>query len=190
MTTRLTARVEELVLRDGRTVLVRPVNGDDTDRLIYMHGLCSEDARHFRFHAPKPRLRRVEAEYLAAADGARRVALVATIADDGQERLVADARFEPVAPGDVDAAVLVRDDFTGCGLGSQLLGRLLDLAAGRGHRRLLLDVLPENRAMLALGTRFGATLIGSDGRALLFAVSCSPDRDASFERSTHDSSST
>ncbi|HEV7688012.1 MAG TPA: GNAT family N-acetyltransferase [Acidimicrobiia bacterium] len=153
-----------------RTLEIRPVTAADAGRLVELHARCSEEARYFRFHAAKPRLRAVEADYLAAVDGRGRVALAATVVEDGEERIVADARFDLVGDGDAEAALLIRDDMTGQGLGRLLLGRLLELAAGLGVRRVVLDILPENRAMLALARRVGAEPAGFDGRSVLYAV--------------------
>lgn len=161
------------------TLQIRPLTPADSTRLVDLHARCSEDARYLRFHAPKPRLRAAEADYLAAADGRRRVALAVTVVEGGEERIVADARFDLVDAGtggqaklrsDAEAAFLVRDDFAGRGLGSRLFGLLLERAAGLGVHRVLLDILPENAAMLALARRFGAEPVAFDGRSVLYAV--------------------
>jgi acetyltransferase len=155
------------------TLQIRPVRADDAQRLIDLHDRCSDQARYFRFHASKPRLRAVEAEYLAAVDGEARVALAATAVEEGQERIVADARFDLVGDGDAEAAVLLRDDVTGRGLGTLLLDKLLERAAEVGVRRLLFDILPENQAMLALARRVGAEPVAFDGHSMLYAVEVS-----------------
>lgn len=152
------------------TLEIRPVRADDAQRLIDLHDRCSEQARYFRFHAAKPRHRAAEAEYLAAVDGAARVALAATTVEDGEERIVADARFDLLGDGDAEAALLLRDDVTGRGLGTLLLDQLLERAAGLGIRRVLLDILPENQAMLALARRVGAEPVAFDGQSVLYAV--------------------
>ena len=156
------------------TLQIRPVRADDARRLVELHTRCSEQARYLRFHSAKPRLRAAEAEYLAAVDGRARVALAATTVEDGEERIVADARFDVVGDGDAEAALLIRDDMTGRGLGTLLLDRLLELAAVVGVRRVLLDILPENRPMLALARRVGAEPVGFDGRSFLYAVEVTP----------------
>ena len=155
------------------TLQIRPVRTDDTERLIDLHHRCSEQARYFRFHAAKPRLRAAEAEYLSAVDGEARVALAATAVEDGEERIVADARFDLNGDGDAEAALLLRADVTGRGLGTLLLDRLLEQAARLGVRRVLLDILPENQAMLALARRVGAEPVAFDGRSVLYAVEVS-----------------
>ncbi len=152
------------------TLQIRPVRADDAQRLIDLHDRCSEQARYFRFHAAKPRLRAAEAEYLAAVDGEARVALAATTIEDGAERIVADARFDLVGDSDAEAALLLRDDMTGRGLGTLLVDRLLERAASLGVRRVLFDILPENQAMLALARRVGAEPVAFDGRSVLYAV--------------------
>ncbi len=152
------------------TLQIRPVRPDDAQRLIDLHDRCSEQARYFRFHAAKPRLRATEAEYLAAVDGEARVALAATTIEDGAERIVADARFDLVGDSDAEAALLLRDDVAGRGLGTLLVDRLLERAARLGVRRLLFDILPENQAMLALARRGGAEPVAFDGRSVLYAV--------------------
>jgi GNAT superfamily N-acetyltransferase len=155
---------------------IRPLTAADSGRLIELHNRCSETARYFRFHAAKPRLRAVEADYLAAVDGRARVALAATTVEDGEERIVADARFDVLdnGDGDAEAALLIRDDMAGRGLGRHLLDRLLELAAGLGVRRVLLDILPENAAMLALARRVGGEPVAFDGRSVLYAVEVLP----------------
>lgn len=155
------------------TLHIRPVTTADAGKLVDLVARCSEDARYFRFHAAKPRLRPAEAEYLAGADGRVRVALAATVVEDGEERIVGDARFDVVGDdgGEAEAALLLRDDVTNRGLGTLLFDRLLENAAALGVRRLLLHILPENRAMLALANRVGAETVGFDGRSVLYAVS-------------------
>src|SRR5688572_27130461 len=112
------------------TIQIRSIQADDAARLVELHGRCSDQARYFRFHAAKPRLRAAEAEYLAAVDDRAGVALVATTVEGGEERIVADARFDLVGDGDAEAALLLRDDVTNRGLGTLLLDRLVELATG------------------------------------------------------------
>jgi GNAT superfamily N-acetyltransferase len=166
--------VDRVMLGDGRVVQIRPVVEGDAGGLVDLHLCCSPQSRYFRFHSPKPRLRPAEAAYLARADGTERVALVATLVEDSQACIVADARMEPIATGDGEVALLVRDDCQGLGLGRRLLALLIDAAARQGRPRLVLHVLADNYAMLALAGEFDAEPIGSErgtvGLAILPAV--------------------
>ena len=152
------------------TVQIRPVTPDDAARLVDLHARCSDEARYFRFHAAKPRLRAAEAGWLAAADGRARVALAATVVEDGEERIVADVRFDVIGEGVAEAALLVRDDMAGRGVGRLVLDQLLERAAGLGVRRILFDILAQNRAMLALARRVGAEPVGFDGHSVLYGL--------------------
>jgi GNAT superfamily N-acetyltransferase len=167
-------RDELVMLDDGRVVQIRPVVDGDADGLVDLHLRCSPASRYFRFHSPKPRLSSAQAAYLAGADGTHRVALVATMVEGGEARIVADARIEPTATGDGEVALLVRDDLQGIGLGRRLLRLLIDTAARRGRCRLVLHVLADNHVMLTLASRFDADPIGSDGRVVLLAIVVAP----------------
>jgi RimJ/RimL family protein N-acetyltransferase len=163
-------------LRDGRTVTLRPISVADSDGLIDFHGRLSPRTQELRFHRPKPRLARWEAEYLAGVDFVSRAAVVATVIETGPEgepieRIVADGRIEAgEAAGVGEVGLVVRDDFQGAGLGAALLDVLVDLAPGLGMERLSFFVLSENQAMLGLAARVGAAQVGSDGCAAVLAA--------------------
>jgi len=163
-------------LRDGRTVTMRPISAADIDGLIEFHGRLSARTQELRFHRPKPRLARWEAEYLAGVDFVSRAAVVATVVEAGPngekvERIVADARIEAGEVAGVgEVGLVVRDDFQGEGLGAALLDALVDLAPGLGMERLSFFVLSENQAMLGLAARAGATQVGSEGCAAVLAA--------------------
>ena len=132
-----------VMLGDGRVVQIRPIVAGDADGLVDLHGRCSPQSRYLRFQSPKPQLRPAEAAYLAGADGTDRVALVATTVEDGEERIVADARVEPTATGDGEVALLVRDDLQGLGLGRRLLTLLIEASACRGRSFSCPDTAPR-----------------------------------------------
>ena len=55
-------------------------------------------------------------------------------------------------------------------IGTRLLERLADEAGRAAIERFVAEVLPENRAMLALASRVGAQPAGFDGRSVVYAV--------------------
>lgn len=142
---------EEVDLRDGRRVQLRPIRSQDADLLVHLHGKLSPNSRYLRFFSPQPRLSPTRAEYFADVDFHSRFAIVATADEDGIERIVAVGRFD-LAPDEAvaESAIVVRDDYQGVGLGTTLFGRLLDLARARGVQRLTGSVLAENHRMLEL----------------------------------------
>jgi GNAT superfamily N-acetyltransferase len=170
------------ILRDGRSVTVRPIVPGDADLLVEFHGRLSPRTQELRFHGPKPRLRPWEAQYLARTDP-HNVALVATVVEEGQERIVADGRIEKEDDGG-DVALVVRDDHQRAGLGRILLDRLLEAAPRLGLERLSFLILSQNRAMLRLAEQAGASQVGNDGAAaLLVAVPSARQRPPQVPRS-------
>lgn len=134
-------------LLDGARIAVRPISGDDDERLRRFHERLSPDTVYLRFFTPHPELSTAEATYFTHVDHRCREALVAVSGDD----IVGVARFDRL-PGsdDAEAAVVVDDAWQGRGVGSTLLRRLAERAAALGVRRFMADVLARNRRMLRL----------------------------------------
>lgn len=138
---------ETVTLRDGRKVLLRPIDRDDADALIVLHDHLSPESQYFRFFGPKPRLSPPEAAYLANVDFDRRFAIVAEV--DGDE-IVAVGRFDTNEPGIAESAIVVRDDYQRVGLGTAILDRMREVARGRGLDAFMAEILAENKGMLDL----------------------------------------
>ncbi len=141
---------ESVTLRDGRAVLLRPIDGKDADRLVDLHNSLSFDSQYFRFFGPKPRLTKAEASYLAKVDFAKRFAIVAEMKEERRKRLVGVGRFDVNEPGLAEAAIVVRDDYQGVGLGTALLQRMREVGRGAGLDAFTAEVLAENTKMLDL----------------------------------------
>jgi acyl-CoA synthetase (NDP forming)/GNAT superfamily N-acetyltransferase len=135
----------DVVVRDGRTVRIRPIGPDDGDRLVAFHHSLSDETVYFRFFAPYPALSDRDVHRFTHVDHFARVALVATVGDE----LVGVARYDRLEGGEAEVAFVVRDDHQGRGLGSVLLEHLAAAARERGIRRFVAEVLPVNRRMLA-----------------------------------------
>jgi acetyltransferase len=149
--------VETLRLKDGRSVLVRPIHPQDEPIVqSFVRGL-SPRSRYFRFHNA---IRELDPRMLRAAthvDYQRHLALIAESFDGGVETEVAAARFvaRRDEPRTADFAVAVADAWQPQGLARRLLERLMQVAADRGVRRFSGDVLEGNLAMLNLVGDFG-----------------------------------
>ena len=62
---------------------------------------------------------------------------------------------------EAEIAVLVADRFQHCGLGSELLLRLIQFARDEKLERITMTILPENTAMRALSARHGFEVVKS-----------------------------
>ncbi len=139
---------ESFALRDGRTVILRPIDPGDAPRLMRLHEHLSTEAQYFRFFGPKPHLSQAEAEYLAGVDFHKRFAIVAEIPSDDDKELVGVGRFDVTEPWVAEAAVVVRDDYQHVGLGTAILDRMREIGRGAGLRAFRAEVLAENTRML------------------------------------------
>lgn len=144
-----TELIDEVRLRDGRSVLVRPVLPPDAAMHRAFVRSMSPTTRRNRFHAgvadlPDPVLR-----YLTEVDHVDHLALVGEAEEASGTRLVAEARWvrREDTPGTADFAIAVADDFQLSGLGNALLGTLQRSAVARGIERLCGHVLRNNVRM-------------------------------------------
>jgi GNAT superfamily N-acetyltransferase len=138
---------DEILLRDGTRLLVRPIRPDDADALVALHARLSADTIYRRYFGVRPHLAPTDVDRFTHVDGRARFALVAMSASD----LMAVARYEGrPGEGSAELAVVVDDVLQHQGVGRLLLGRLVDVAREAGLVELVADVLTGNGAMLSL----------------------------------------
>jgi GNAT superfamily N-acetyltransferase len=136
------------LIRAGTAMLdVRPIAATDRDRLTRLLGRMSPNSRRLRFWGPVNRLSAGQLDYFVNVDHDSREALVAVHDDD----IVAVARYDGTcATREAEIALAVDDEWQRRGIGRQLTRRLARLARSRNFELLIANILPENRAALAL----------------------------------------
>jgi len=140
--------IDELELRDGERVLVRPVRLADGDQLAGLHARLSQDSIYRRYFGFKPALTPAEILRFTGIAEEWRFALVG-VRSTGQ--LAGVARYEGQAGRtDAEIALIVDDALHHLGLGKLLLQRLVDVAVMSGMTSLTAVVLSSNRPMLHL----------------------------------------
>lgn len=145
----------EETLKDGARVRIRPIRPEDEPRLIEFYGRLSRYTAYQRFFTVMKRLPPDWAHFFANVDYRRRLALVVEREAPAGPELIAVGRYEPSSPEDsAEVAFVVQDSWQNRGLGTLLLGDLLDAAEARGVRRFSAYVLADNHRMLDLLTRF------------------------------------
>lgn len=115
-----------LLLRDGSEVRMRPADGNDAPLVAALHARCSPASRRSRFLSPGPRLEPAELDALLADE-----AVLAVTVDGGSA--VGLATVTPDGQGAVRFGLLVADAWQGRGVGTALLRRVTDAAAGQVH---------------------------------------------------------
>jgi acetyl coenzyme A synthetase (ADP forming)-like protein len=140
----------DVILRDGRTLRLRPPLEEDIPSLVAFFGALSPDSRYMRFHgAVSVGERHVEA--FADPDWDTDGALIGTLGEPGTERIVALASWTRLRDRrSAEVAFAVADELQGHGVGTRLLEQLAASAAAAGIERFVAEVLPANAAMLTV----------------------------------------
>ena len=148
---------EQLVLDDGRELILRPIEAEDADALQRGFGLLDPEEVRLRFLHPMKALSPSLAERLANPDPKREFALVAAEPLPPGEALVgAVARVSIDASGEAGEFAILVSRFVGrMGLGQLLMKQLIRWARLKRLKQLYGDVLDENTAMLALARSLG-----------------------------------
>jgi GNAT superfamily N-acetyltransferase len=174
------AQTQDLLLRNGATVTVRPVTPEDEAAIFeFLTDLC-EGSRRLRFFSGRADLRS-EARRGAAGDDAEHHGLVALAPGRG---VVGHAIYVRVPAAErAEVAVEVADDLHHLGLATLLMIRLAQFAEEHQIPRFFAEVLPENREMLAV-FRDGFAAASTAGRGEVeveFATSSWRDACARFQ---------
>ncbi len=153
-------------LKDETPVTIRTLRPDDRPRLIAAFRALDPQSVYTRFFEYRTEVPLGEIDEALAADFAREVALVATVAAGADEIIIGGARyFVFTAEGErrAEVAFTVEEDYQGRGLAGRLLGHLAEIARAQGIKRLVADVLPVNAAMLAVFARSGLPMTTERG---------------------------
>lgn len=127
--------VEEVTLRDGARVILRPIRPQDAPLLQEGFKRLSSQSVYLRFLETFREMTDEQARQLATVDYHHCMAFVGAVEEDGQERLVVSARYavpDLSQPGVAETAIVVRDDYQGRGLGSFSMRHLLHYARVQG----------------------------------------------------------
>ena len=151
--------------KNGMQVMIRPIRPEDEPAMARFHETLSDRSVYLRFfHMEKLSSRVAHTRLLRKCfiDFDREMALVAEHSNpqSGDTGIMAVGRLTRT-PGtrEAEVAVLVADEFQHCGLGSELLGRLIQVGRDEKLQRITATILPENMTMRALAARHGFTVV-------------------------------
>lgn len=141
---------ERVVLRDGSSVLVRPVQPADAALMADGFARLSAESRWLRFLTSKSQLSPAELRYFTELDHHDHEALAALEETTGQGLGVARFIRSTDRPDMAEVAVTVVDDWQNRGLGTALLLKLTDRARQEGIRHFTALVAADNEAVRGL----------------------------------------
>jgi acetyltransferase len=143
-------------LRDGSSVLLRPIRPEDARIEQRFVRRLSFESRYFRFHHGLSELTPEMLVRFTQIDYDREMAFIAVHSGEQGEDEVGVARYLIDAEGRTcEFALVVADEFQGRGIGSALMKALIETARDRGLSAMTGEVLTENRNMLELVRELG-----------------------------------
>lgn len=147
----------EGILRDGGSIHIRAMAAGDKQRLLDHFGRLSVQSVYFRFFRAKKRLTDEELVQFTELDFVRNAALVATLGQRDDEKIIGVGRYAVVDSGGTRAEVAfaVADEYQGRGVGTLLLEHLAPIARANGITEFEAEVLGENNRMLEVFSQSG-----------------------------------
>ncbi len=146
---------ERVLARDGRELLLRPIQPSDAPALRRAFKRLTPDQVRARFFYRINEVSEVMAARWADPDPETTAAFVATDPDGGEIRGEARLLIDSATAG-AEFAIAIDPAFTGQGVGRALMLKLIEQAHRRGLVDLWGEVLTENALMLDLASRLGA----------------------------------
>lgn len=148
---------QELPLRDGRHVLVRPIRPEDEAALRRFYEMASQEDMRLRFFSQRGVPGPAELARYTQIDYDREMAFVAFDVQDGAQRDLLGYACASSAPDPAQAefAVQICTPAKGVGLATGLLRCLIRYLRARGTQALVGECLGENIAMAALAGSLG-----------------------------------
>jgi acetyltransferase len=138
-----------VILRDGSTLHLRPIQLEDEERMLALFYRLSRHTVYLRFHGVINQMSREQVKRFCTVDYNNSFALVATLGEDAEEKIIAVGRYHRLPKQDsAEIAFVVEDAYQGKGIGTQLLERLAEIAREKGILKFEAEVLAENQQMM------------------------------------------
>jgi acetyltransferase len=159
--------VRDAKLKDNTPITIRPIRPEDEPLMVEFHRSLSDESVQFRyFHALKlgERIAHDRLSRVCFIDYDREMALVATITEPSgsggqQTRIIGVGRLSKLHGTDRgEFALIISDDWRNKGLGSLLLGQLLEIGRDERLSGLTAEILPYNIDMQRLCRKLGFCL--------------------------------
>jgi acetyltransferase len=162
--------VRSATLADGASLVIRPIRPADAEIEQEFVRNLSAESRYFRFMDALRELSPPMLSHFTSVDYDHHMALVA-VSLTPRETEVAVARYV-VGPDDrsCEFAIVVADAWQRRGVGTLLMGALMDAARRRGLRLMYGEVLASNHKMLDLMRRLGFQVVRSPADARVVRV--------------------
>ena len=138
-----------VALKDGSSLHLRPIQMADEEKLLSLFNRLSKQTIYLRFHHVLSHLSKEEARRFCTVDYVNTFALVGTLGEADEERIIAVGRYARQPGAEIaQIAFEVEDKYQGLGIGTHLLDQLAYIARDKGITTFEAEVLAENRDMM------------------------------------------
>jgi acetyltransferase len=146
-------------MRDGRSVLFRPIKPEDEPMWLEMFQNFSEESIRYRFfEIIKDTPHEVRIRY-TNIDYDRELGIVAVLTEKGKERILGVVRLIEEPDGTRgEIAFIVADPWQGLGLGSKMVDYMIEISIERGLEEIYGVMLPDNYRVHRLMEKMGFQL--------------------------------
>lgn len=146
-------------MRDGRTVLLRPIKPEDEPLWLEMFQKFSDEAIRYRFFEMiKNPSHEVRMRY-CSIDYDKEMAIVAELTEEGRKHIMAVVRLsmEPDRKSG-EIAFIVADPYQTLGLGTKMVEYMVEICQDLGLEAIYGISLPDNLPAIRLMKRIGFTI--------------------------------
>jgi len=146
-------------LKSGTTIRIRAIRPADKPGIAEAFSRLAPESVYTRFFQARQSLSNQELKAATEVDFENEVALVVTTATGEKETIIGGGRYATIAssraPRSAEVAFLIGEDFHGQGIAGRVLKQLAHIAREKGVSQFEAEVLPQNKAMLAVFSRSG-----------------------------------
>ncbi len=145
----------EVLLKDGSRVFLRPIRRDDIERWLEFISRLSDRTKYLRFHSV-PKLGREDAVRFCSVDYDNAFAFVAEVLRDRRRHIIAIGRYYRIPhKASAEVAFAIEDSYQGKGIGTKLMEWLANVARDNGISIFEASVLAENKEMMNVLKDYG-----------------------------------
>jgi acetyltransferase len=147
-------------LKDGTSVLLRPIKPEDEGMMIELFNTFSKNTVLFRFFHLLKSMSHEQIVRYTQIDYDREMAIVAAEETQGKDRIIGVGRLTYYPNLETsEFSIVVGDPWQGKGLGKKLLEMCISIAKEKGGKVLWGDIMTENETMIRLCKELGFGII-------------------------------
>lgn len=155
--------IDLLKLKDGPTVIIRPIRPEDEPLMEELLKTSSEQTLMMRFFRQISDMSHEQLMRYCQVDYDREMSFVGVIRNEGREQIIGEARISKLPDlENAEMAVVVGDHWQGQGIGKALLLHCLKIAKELGIKKMWMEILQVNSRMLQRAEKMGFKRFSSD----------------------------